>query len=99
MESETDTPPVSKLREALNKLPRGHITLAAAEIGCTATNLHQLASRLNGKVPGVKLSVAIERYFRGAVRRWDLRPDDWHECWPDLILEKGAPPVPTKQAA
>lgn len=33
---------------------------------------------------GEKLSVAIERESRGAVTRKDLRPDDWHEIWPEL---------------
>lgn len=29
---------------------------------------------------------------------WDLRPDDWHRIWPELIGADGAPPVidPTK---
>jgi len=31
--------------------------------------------------------------------RWDLRPNDWHEIWPEFIRRKGAPPVPTKQEA
>lgn len=28
------------------------------------------------------------------VMRWDLRPDDWHRHWPELIGADGAPPVP-----
>ena len=31
------------------------------------------------------------------VRRWDLRPRDWHLIWPDLIGAEGAPSVPTVQ--
>lgn len=27
------------------------------------------------------------------VQRWDLRPDDWWEQWPDLIGAPGAPKV------
>jgi DNA-binding transcriptional regulator YdaS (Cro superfamily) len=27
------------------------------------------------------------------VRRWDLRPDDWHRIWPELIGAEGAPKV------
>ena len=34
---------------------------------------------------------AIEQATAGAVRRWDLRPDDWHLIWPELIGAKGAP--------
>ena len=38
---------------------------------------------------------AIEQATKGAVRRWDLRPDDWFRIWPELKRLKGAPPVPT----
>ena len=27
----------------------------------------------------------------GTVKRWDLRPDDWHRIWPELIGADGAP--------
>lgn len=37
-----------------------------------------------------EIEVATER----AVRRWDLRPDDWHRIWPELIGADGAPAVP-----
>ena len=33
-----------------------------------------------------------------AVSRWDLRPDDWHRIWPELIGTAGAPPVPEPAA-
>lgn len=29
-----------------------------------------------------------------AVRRWELRPDDWYRIWPELIGAEGAPSVP-----
>lgn len=28
------------------------------------------------------------------IPRWDLRPDDWHRIWPELIGADGAPSVP-----
>ena len=34
---------------------------------------------------------AIERATAGAVTRRDLRPDDWHLIWPDLVDSDGAP--------
>jgi DNA-binding transcriptional regulator YdaS (Cro superfamily) len=37
---------------------------------------------------------AIEQAASGAVKRWDLRPDDWHRIWPELIGADGAPAVP-----
>jgi len=44
--------------------------------------------------PSPEYCVAIERATDGAVRRWDLRPDDWHRIWPELIGADGAPSVP-----
>jgi DNA-binding transcriptional regulator YdaS (Cro superfamily) len=29
--------------------------------------------------------VAIEQVTNGAVTRKDLRPDDWHLIWPELV--------------
>ena len=43
---------------------------------------------------------AIETATGGAVRRWDLRPSDWHRIWPELIGAEGAPDTsPTCKAA
>lgn len=36
----------------------------------------------------------IEAATRGAVTRRDLRPDDWHLIWPELIGTEGAPEAP-----
>ena len=43
---------------------------------------------------------AIEIASAGAVRRWQMRPDDWHRIWPELIGSAGAPAIneePTTQ--
>lgn len=37
--------------------------------------------------------VTIERDTKGAVMRWDMRPDDWHLIWPELRRRKDAPAV------
>ena len=42
---------------------------------------------------------AIEQATDRAVMRWDLRPDDWHRIWPELISAPGAPDVPAKVEA
>lgn len=42
---------------------------------------------------------AIEKATSGAVRRWDLRPDDWHRIWPELIGAEGAPDAPAPAQA
>lgn len=41
----------------------------------------------------------VERVLRLAVRRWDLRPDDWWRVWPELIGVDGAPAIPEEQGA
>jgi DNA-binding transcriptional regulator YdaS (Cro superfamily) len=35
----------------------------------------------------------IEKATQGVVRRWDLRQDDWHLIWPELVDADGAPAV------
>ena len=42
---------------------------------------HGYASRL----PGPAYCVAIEKATAGAVTRHELRPNDWHLIWPELI--------------
>ena len=41
------------------------------------------------KIP-VGRCLAIERATNGAVTRKDLRPDDWHQIWPDLAATNPA---------
>jgi DNA-binding transcriptional regulator YdaS (Cro superfamily) len=36
-------------------------------------------------------AVRVERVSGRALRRWDLRPHDWHRIWPELIGIDGAP--------
>jgi DNA-binding transcriptional regulator YdaS (Cro superfamily) len=43
--------------------------------------------------------VAVERESSNAVRRWNLRPADWHLIWPELRSRKGAPPVSVTEEA
>jgi hypothetical protein len=53
---------------------------------------------VEGKTCAPKLAARIEVESGGGVRRWDMRPDDWHLIWPELVKAKGAPRV-VKQAA
>jgi DNA-binding transcriptional regulator YdaS (Cro superfamily) len=46
--------------------------------------------------PGPQYCVAIEDATKGRVRRWDLRPDDWHLIWPELKRKKDAPKIAAK---
>jgi DNA-binding transcriptional regulator YdaS (Cro superfamily) len=59
-----------------------------------------LYQALTGKGYGFKPAkcVEIERDSEGELRRWDLRPRDWHLIWPELIGAEGAPQPPLPQA-
>lgn len=51
-----------------------------------------------GRRPSPEMCVQIEQATGGAVARWDLRPDDWHRIWPELVNAEGAPPTQPAQA-
>lgn len=75
---------------------RGRQAALCKQIGAHAPDLSRWASG-DRPVP-IERCVAIERATGGAVRRWDLRPDDWHRIWPELIGQPGAPAVEQKAA-
>lgn len=50
----------------------------------------------------VKHLAQLEAATGGVVRRWHMRPDDWHLVWPELVGIDGAPDAPaveTRDAA
>lgn len=54
----------------------------------------QVADWISGDKPIPLAHMAdIEAFTSGEVRRWDLRPLDWHRIWPELTQVEGAPPV------
>lgn len=61
-------------------------------VACETTPGH-LRNVCYGKSCGPALAVAIERETGKKVRRWELRAEDWHLIWPELIGRKGAPSV------
>jgi DNA-binding transcriptional regulator YdaS (Cro superfamily) len=68
---------------------RGRAVQVASRCGLTPAFLSQIA---RGVRPApAERCFAIERATQGAVRRWDLRPLDWHHIWPELIGLDGAP--------
>jgi DNA-binding transcriptional regulator YdaS (Cro superfamily) len=85
------------LRTYTELLPRGGVASLAALLGVTPVYLSQLSARQDGRVPSAELCVRVEGATERAVRRWDLRPDDWHRIWPELIGTLGAPAVPSAQ--
>lgn len=68
---------------------RGTATVMAREIGVSAVMVSQWAAGVK-RIP-LERCTAIEEATGGRVRRWDLRPGDWHRVWPELVGAPGAP--------
>lgn len=68
---------------------RGGQTRLAKEVGVPPQLMYQWVREIR-PVP-VERCVAIERATNGAVTRRDLRPDDWHEIWPELAATEVQP--------
>jgi DNA-binding transcriptional regulator YdaS (Cro superfamily) len=75
---------------------RGRMSAVASAAGVAPAFLSQIANGLRG-VPAER-AADIERACEMQVRRWHLRPDDWHRIWPELVGAEGAPPVSAEQA-
>jgi len=44
------------------------------------------------EIPPEHLAI-LEGLCGGAVRRWHMRPKDWHLIWPELVGMQGAPAI------
>ena len=64
----------------------------AALLGCNEQYLYQCLTGRNAMQP--LDAVRAERLTGGRLRRWHVRPKDWHLIWPELIGADGAPELP-----
>ena len=78
------------------RMERGNARRVSERVGLTPAFLSQIALGVRG-VPAER-AASIESATGGAVRRWDMRPNDWHRIWPELIGAEGAPAVVTEAA-
>ena len=62
----------------------GSVKNAANLLKITSPTLLEWRDNDNVKIP-IKRCIQIEFATDGVVGRKDLRPDDWHEIWPELI--------------
>jgi DNA-binding transcriptional regulator YdaS (Cro superfamily) len=69
------------------------ITKLAREIGVPTQTLWNWLNRPPIRFPAESCA-AMERALGRNLRRWHLRPTDWHQIWPELIGTVDAPPVP-----
>lgn len=79
----------------------GSLSIAdlALAIKCDPAQVRQWkATAAKERRPGAAYCSAIEAATDKKVRRWDLRPDDWHQIWPELIGLDGAPKVAKETA-
>lgn len=74
----------------------GGLTVVARALDRSPQSLFNWIAR--GSVP-VEYAAELERALGMGLRRWDMRPADWHRIWPELIGADGAPPVPAEQEA
>lgn len=85
------------MTSALDKFLRTSMTgeSLAKALGVSSVTVSQW--RHGQKSPTPERCAEIERITEGAVRRWHMRPNDWHRIWPELIGAEGAPDVPSDQ--
>jgi DNA-binding transcriptional regulator YdaS (Cro superfamily) len=79
---------MDKLKSFIAAIPLSERQCFAERCGTTLAFLRNIV--YGQRIAGEKLSVAIERESGGVVTRLDLRPDDWHEIWPELETRKEA---------
>ena len=63
----------------------------ALRVGTTLGHLNNVSYDLRTASAALTRQIAIET--ERAVAEWELRPDDWHLIWPELIGAPGAPAV------
>ncbi|VTU38423.1 hypothetical protein H4CHR_04421 [Variovorax sp. PBS-H4] len=81
-----------RLKSYLDLGGHGSYTRFAAVIGCHGPDLFDWANEKR-PVP-IHWALKIEKASNRAVMRWDTRPGDWHEFWPEIARWRNAPPIP-----
>ncbi|WP_080422483.1 YdaS family helix-turn-helix protein [Burkholderia ubonensis] len=82
------------LKTYISTAPRGTAKRLADALGVSPSYLSQMASGASSINP--RRCRQIEDATGGNVTRRELRPNDWHEIWPDLAYVVEAP---TKEVA
>lgn len=57
----------------------------AARLTANPDQVRQWRYSHGGRLPSPAKCVDLERVTGGQVSRRDMRPDDWHRIWPELI--------------
>jgi len=89
--------PVMHLSDYLRSPGSMSVAKLSVAIGVKSeAQVRQWQHRYAGRIPDPANCVAIERATGGAVTRRDLRPDDWHMIWPELVTAEF--PAPSEEA-
>lgn len=75
----------------------GSFAALAQRLGVTKAAVHQWKDAAR-QVP-LEHCAAIEQATDGEVTRRDLRPDDWHRIWPELVTADHPAPALSKAEA
>lgn len=86
-----------ELKPYLQSLARVAREALAAKCGTSLGHLTNIS--YGNKTCSPALAALLELHTGGAVMRWDMRPDDWHVIWRELIGWDGAPPVVVRSAS
>jgi DNA-binding transcriptional regulator YdaS (Cro superfamily) len=80
-------------------IPASERSAIAERVGINAQYLYQCLTGRRDMDPAQ--AVEVERQSKKAIRRWDLRRNDWWRVWPELVGAKGAPEptAPAESAA
>jgi len=78
-----------ELKRYLDSIPIDSRERLASD--CQTSWAHLRNVSYGDKTCSAILAALIEVHSGGAVKRWGLRPDDWHLIWPELIETDGAP--------
>lgn len=74
----------------------GGTAVVARMLRIKPPSVHEWRSSGIPKQRLIQLGAEIEK--SAGMKRWDLRPDDWHRIWPELIGQPGAPAIPEEKA-
>lgn len=85
------------LIDFIKRLKPGERADFAVEVGTTVGHLNNVV--YGTRVPSAALARQIAIKTRREVPEWQLRPEDWHLIWPELVGAEGAPAIPTQEAS
>lgn len=84
------------LKTYIGKLPADDREAFAVRCGTTPGHMRNVMYRQKSCAPD--LAVGIERESGREVTRRDLRPDDWHRIWPELVTNEFPAPAQAEPA-